>query len=86
MTVCVAAIGDNGAQLFVAADRMLTAVAQYQSPEPKVFSLTTSIAVMWSGNDVGFQRIIHDRLLADVHARITANALLSKKPPRRRSD
>ena len=73
MTVCVAAIGDNGQMLILAADRMLTGLAQYESPNPKVFELTRSIAVMWSGSDVSFQSLIHNRLRADVNARVKAN-------------
>lgn len=73
MTVCVAAIGAFGQTLILASDRMITALAQYQAPDPKVFPLTTSIAVMWSGSDVSFQRIIHNRLRANINAKVKAD-------------
>jgi len=72
MTVCVATIGDNGQMLILAADRMITSLAQYQSPSPKVFSLTTSIAVMWASDDVSLQTVVHNRLQGEINAKVVA--------------
>jgi hypothetical protein len=72
VTVCIAAISENGTPqmtLFAASDRMLTSLAQYQSPEAKVRPLTSSIIVMWSG-DASFQAGILNNLRADIQARV----------------
>lgn len=70
MTVCVAAICENGWNIIGASDRMITAIAQFQSPERKVFALTTSIVAMWSGDSAFLRSILND-LRAEVSARVS---------------
>jgi hypothetical protein len=60
VTLCVAAICDDGKSLVGASDRMITAGTQYLSPVPKVVPLTPSIVAMLAGDDVDF---IHGILL-----------------------
>ncbi|MEQ8326476.1 hypothetical protein [Parvibaculum sp.] len=61
MTVCIAARSQN--VIFLAADRMLTAGdIQFEPPASKVHFLTTSIAIMFSG-DSSF----HSEVLKNVH-------------------
>jgi hypothetical protein len=75
VTVCIAAMARKGMlerTIFTVSDRMLTSFAQYQSPEPKLRSLTSSIWVMWSG-DASFQAGIISQLDADVKARVEAH-------------
>lgn len=72
VTVCVAAICD-GATIFGASDRMLTAGnIQFQPPTTKIYQLTTSIAIMVSGDMAlqaeilsGLQGFIRELLAAD---------------------
>jgi hypothetical protein len=73
VTVCVAAICENGRTIIGASDRMLTAgeITEFQSPERKVHVLTTSIVAMWSG-DSDFVRGIFNPLKAEIDARVAA--------------
>lgn len=73
MTVCVATIYDNGTGLFTASDRMLSGTSQYESPEKKWFPISTSIGILFSNDDVSFQRGIHNRLRTDIGARIDSH-------------
>ncbi len=73
VTVCVAGIGNHGLTLVLASDRMISGLSQFQMTTPKIVQLTSSIAVMWSGNDASFQALIHAALKRDVAARIAAN-------------
>ena len=72
VTVCVAAICNDGKSLVGASDRMITAGTQYLSPEPKVFLLRPSIVAMWSGLDVDFIHGILAELLSDMEAKGSA--------------
>jgi hypothetical protein len=66
VTVCVAAICDNDS-IFGAADRMLTAGdIQFEPPAIKISVLTTSIAVMTSGDSA-----LHAEILQSVRSEIT---------------
>jgi hypothetical protein len=47
---------------------MLTALTEFESPERKVFRLTSSVVVMWAG-DAAFLRGILNRLGAEIDAR-----------------
>jgi len=69
MTVCVAAICENGA-VMGASDRMLTAGdVQFEPQQSKIRQMTTSIAVMIAG-DSAMQEDIVQRVYADVRERI----------------
>lgn len=70
MTVCVAAIAEGGAALILASDRTLSGVAKWQSPDSKVYGLSSSIVAMWATEDTGFQGVVHERLRAEVNAAI----------------
>lgn len=60
MTVCVAAISQNG--IFGASDRMLTAAdVEFEPERPKLYNITNSIVVMTSG-DAG----VHTEILTSV--------------------
>ncbi len=75
MTVCVAAIYNMGWGLVACSDRMLSASSQFESPEAKVYRFTTSIVGMFSGEDISFQRLVHDRIKARIDAKIKENPL-----------
>lgn len=72
MTVCIAAICDD-ASIVGASDRMITAGdVEYEPPQTKVVSLTTSIAVMIAG-DAALQTEILIGLRDQVKAAVDAN-------------
>ena len=71
VTICVAAICD-GASILGASDRMLTAGnVEFQPPATKIFQLTTSIAVMVSG-DMALQAEILSGLRSHIQTLLSA--------------
>lgn len=74
MTVCIAALCNNGTVLIGASDRMLTGgdVIEYEPDQTKIIQLTTSIVVMCAGS-APFQTEIMQRVAMDVNARIAAS-------------
>lgn len=68
MTVCIAAICENGLFVVCASDRMLTSVDnKSEPPQPKIFSLTGSICLLIAG-DVSMQSEICQRVFEEVKA------------------
>ncbi len=72
MTVCVAAICENGIVLG-ASDRMITAGdVEFEPEQSKIYPLTTSIAIMIAG-DAALQTEMLDAVRGSVRERIAAN-------------
>ena len=71
MTVCIAAIGEHN-NVFLASDRMITTGdIEFEPQQPKIWQITTSIAVMTAGDMALQTEILHD-VRADVQRRIDA--------------
>lgn len=69
VTVCIAAIGEQN-NLFLASDRMVTTGdIEFEPQQPKIYQLSTSIAVMTAG-DIALQTEILQGVYAKVRARI----------------
>jgi 20S proteasome alpha/beta subunit len=62
MTVCIAAVCENGAKVVVAADRMFTAPApvnvEFETPEKKIEGLSPACAALSSGNSAYAKEIV----------------------------
>jgi len=72
VTICVAAMCNGGSTLFGASDRMLSGRdVEFEPPQTKVFSLTTSISVLTAG-DTALQVEILNRVRIDVETRVKA--------------
>lgn len=74
MTVCIAAICNDGGYVVGACDRMLTGgdLIEYEPDQTKIIPLTRSIVVMCAG-DSALQTMILDQVKQDVQTRIAAD-------------
>lgn len=73
VTVCVAALCNDGTTIFGAADRMLTASdIEFEPQQQKIIALTNSVVVMTAG-DSSLQTEILSRVFGEVLARIHAD-------------
>ena len=69
MTVCIAAICDEGTMVAGASDRMITAAdIEFEPPQPKIWPLTNSIIAMYSG-DTSFLTEVLQGVERDVRTR-----------------
>src|SRR5260221_2478193 len=72
MTVCVAAIGNNGQSVFGASDQMITAGdIQFEPAQQKIWKLSPHIALMVAG-DVGLHSMFYADLWHAVDGRLAA--------------
>ena len=71
MTVCVAALCNNGTTIFGACDRMITAGnVQFEPPQTKIWTVTEEICLLVSG-DVG----LHADYFTDLQSEVRQRAL-----------
>ncbi len=74
VTVCIAALCNNGTVLIGASDRMMTGedMIEYEPNQTKLFVLTKSLVVMFAGS-TSLQIDILQRVQQDVEARVAAS-------------